>query len=235
MRLRYRLIAHELRAAGIDVDCAPVLDVARDETHAVIRNRAYGDDPHEVAAIGRAVADGLLAGGVLPVMKHVPGHGRATLDSHLGLPRVDVPEAALAADFAPFRAMADLPMAMTAHIVFAAVDPEAPATQSPRMVRLIREEIGFDGLLMTDDLSMKALGGGFGERAARSLAAGCDVILHCNGDPAEMAAVAEATPRLAGRSAERAEAALARRVAPADFDGARAAAEFAAVTAVAHA
>ena len=235
MRLRYRLIAHELRAAGIDVDCAPVLDVARDETHAVIRNRAYGDDPAEVAAIGRAVADGLLAGGVLPVMKHVPGHGRATLDSHLGLPRVDVPEAALAADFAPFRAMADLPMAMTAHIVFAAVDPEAPATQSPRMVRLIREEIGFDGLLMTDDLSMKALERSLGERAARSLAAGCDVILHCNGDPAEMAAVAEATPRLAGRSAERAEAALARRVAPADFDGARAAAEFAAVTAVAHA
>ena len=129
--------------------------------------------------------------------------------------------------------MADLPMAMTAHIVFDAIDPEAPATQSPRMVRLIREEIGFDGLLMTDDLSMKALGGGFGERAARSLAAGCDVILHCNGDPAEMAAVAEATPRLAGRSAERAEAALARRVAPGTSTWRRAEAEFAALTAVA--
>lgn len=235
MRLRYRLIAGELRAVGIDVDCAPVLDAARDDTHAIIRNRAYGEDPAEIAAIGRGVADGLLAGGVLPVMKHVPGHGRATLDSHLGLPRVDAPESALAADFAPFRALADLPMAMTAHIVFAALDREAPATQSARMVRLVREEIGFDGLLMTDDLSMKALDGGFGERAARSLAAGCDVILHCNGDPAEMAAVVEATPRLAGRSAARAEAALARRVDPGAFDEGRAAAEFAALTAVAHA
>ena len=239
MRLRYRLIAAELRAVGIDVDCAPVLDVARAETHEIIRNRAYGDDPAEVASIGRAVAEGLLAGGVLPVMKHVPGHGRATLDSHLGLPRVDAAAAELAADFAPFRALSDLPMAMTAHLVFAALDASAPATQSPTVVRLIRDEIGFDGLLMTDDLSMKALSGDFGERAARSLAAGCDVTLHCNGDRDEMAAIVAATPRLAGRSAERAEAALARRVAPGAWDAAAAEAEFAALTAgargVAHA
>ncbi len=235
MALRYRLIASELRAIGIDVDCAPVLDVARAETHGIIRNRCYGDDPAEVAAIGRAVADGLLAGGVLPVIKHMPGHGRATIDSHHDLPRVIASEVDLVADFAPFRALADLPMAMTAHLVFAALDPEAPATQSARMVRLIREEIGFDGLLMTDDLSMKALTGGFGERAERALAAGCDVVLHCNGDPAEMAAVAEATPLLDGRGAERAEAALARRIAPAAWDVGAADAEFAAVTAVANA
>ena len=230
MRLRYRLIAAELRAVGIDVDCAPVLDLARAETHAIVRDRAYGDDPAEVAAVGRAVAEGLLAGGVLPVMKHVPGHGRATLDSHLGLPRVDADTGELAGDFAPFRALADLPMAMTAHIVFAALDGAAPATQSPAVVRLIREEIGFDGLLMTDDLSMKALSGDFGARAARSLAAGCDVVLHCNGDREEMAAVVAATPRLAGRSAERAEAALARRVDPGAWDVAAAEAEFAALT-----
>ncbi len=185
--------------------------------------------------IGRAVAEGLLDGGVLPVMKHVPGHGRATLDSHQALPRVSADVAALAGDFAPFRALADLPMAMTAHIVFEALDAEAPATQSARVVRVIREEIGFDGLLMTDDLSMKALGGGFGARAERALAAGCDVILHCNGDPGEMAAVVEATPRLAGRPAARAEAALARRVAPGAWDVAAAEADFAALAAVAHA
>ena len=182
MYLRYRLIAGELRAAGIDVNCAPVLDVVRPETHAVIRNRCYGGDPGEVAAIGRAVAEGLLAGGVLPVMKHMPGQGRAALDSHLDLPEVTAGRAALAADFAPFRALADLPMAMTAHVVYAALDREAPATQSARMVRLIREEIGFGGLLMTDDLSMKALRGSFAERAQRALAAGCDMVLHCNGD-----------------------------------------------------
>ncbi|HRO12094.1 MAG TPA: glycoside hydrolase family 3 N-terminal domain-containing protein, partial [Amaricoccus sp.] len=179
MHLRYRLIAGELRAAGIDVDCAPVLDVARAETHAIIRNRCYGGDPGEVAAIGRAVAEGLLAGGVLPVIKHMPGQGRAPLDSHLELPLVEADRAALAEDFAPFRALADLPMAMTAHVVYAAIDPGAPATLSPVVVRLMREEIGFGGLLMTDDISMRALSGGLGERAARALAAGCDIVLHC--------------------------------------------------------
>jgi beta-N-acetylhexosaminidase len=211
MRRRYQAIADELRGVGIDVNCAPVLDLARSETHAVIRDRCYGDDPAEVAAIGRAVADGLLAGGVLPVIKHVPGHGRATLDSHLALPEVRAGRAELDADVAPFRALADLPMAMTAHVVYPALDPGAPATQSAAVVRLIREEIGFDGLLMTDDLSMRALRGGFAERASRALAAGCDVVLHCNGDASEMAEVASAVPELAGAAARRAEAALALR------------------------
>ena len=217
MYLRYRLIAGELRRVGIDVNCAPVLDLARAETHAVIRNRCYGDDPAEVAAIGRAVADGLLKGGVLPVMKHVPGHGRAMHDSHHHLPEVSADRAALAADFAPFRALSDLPMAMTAHVVYRALDPDAPATQSAPIVHLIREEIGFDGVLMTDDLSMKALSGRFADRVSRALGAGCDMILHCNGDAAEMTEVAGATPTLGGEAERRAARALAlRQSVPAD-------------------
>ncbi|MBP7000236.1 beta-N-acetylhexosaminidase [Amaricoccus sp.] len=211
MRLRYRLIAHELAAVGIDVDAAPVLDLVHPETHAIIRNRAYGPDPAAVAIIGRAVAEGLLAGGVLPVMKHMPGHGRAGLDSHLALPRVAAGRAALAADFAPFRALADLPMAMSAHVVFEAIDPDAPATLSPAVIRAIREEIGFDGLLITDDLSMRALDGPFRARAERAVAAGADMLLHCNGNPAEAAEVVAGAPRLAGRAAARAAAALALR------------------------
>jgi beta-N-acetylhexosaminidase len=234
MHLRYRLIAAELTAVGIDVNAAPVLDLAGPGTHAVIRNRCYGGDPAEVAAIGRAVADGLLAGGVLPVMKHVPGQGRAGLDSHLALPRVEASRAELAADFAPFRALADLPMAMTAHVVYAGLDAEAPATQSAAVVRVIREEIGFGGLLMTDDLSMRALSGDFGLRAARALGAGCDLVLHCNGDPAEMAAVAEAVPSLAGEALARAEAALARRR-PGEADAGALSAELAAIGGEAHA
>ena len=227
MRLRYELIASELLAVGVDVDCAPVLDLALPDTHAIIRDRAYGSDPEEVARIGRAVAEGLLAGGVLPVMKHIPGHGRARVDSHLDLPRVGASRAELAADFAPFRALADLPMAMTAHIVFEAIDDQAPATLSPAMVALIRGEIGFDGLLMTDDLSMKALSGPFGARAERALAAGVDMLLHCNGEAAEAAAVAEAAPRLTGRAAERAAAALALRRGAGAADTAALDAEFA--------
>ncbi len=222
MHLRYRLIAAELRALGIDVNCAPVLDLARDETHGVLRNRCYGGDPAEVAAIGRAVAEGLLAGGVLPVMKHMPGQGRAALDSHQALPVVEATRAELAADFAPFRALADLPMAMTGHVVYAAFDRDAPATLSPTMVRLMREEIGFDGLLMTDDVSMRALTGDFADRVARAMGAGCDVVLHCNGEPAEMAPVVAATPRLAGRALARAEAALALRGGAAGAEGAEA-------------
>ncbi len=244
MRLRYRLIAHELSAVGIDVNAAPVLDLAGPDTHAAIRSRCYGSAPGEVAATGRAVAEGLLAGGILPVMKHMPGQGRATLDSHLALPRVTATRAALAADFAPFRALADLPLAMTAHVVYEAIDPEAAATVSPAMVRLMREEIGFDGLLMTDDLSMHALKGAFETRVARAVAAGVDILLHCNGDPAEAAEVAEAAPWLAGRAAERAEAALALRVsgtagagetAGAGPDAAALEAEFAALGRAAHA
>ncbi len=227
MRLRYRLIAAELRAVGIDVNCAPVLDCVHPGTHPVLRNRAYCTDPGEVSRIGRAVADGLLAGGVLPVIKHIPGQGRADLDSHLALPTVSAPD--LEADFAPFRALADLPLAMTAHVVFEALDGQAPATQSPGVIALIRERIGFDGLLMTDDLSMQALTGTWSDRAARSFAAGVDVVLHCNGDPDEAAGVIDATPRLGDRAARRAEAALARRGPPLDCDLAEVSAEYAAL------
>jgi beta-N-acetylhexosaminidase len=236
MRLRYRLIAEELRAVGIDVNCAPVLDVAGPGTHAILLNRCYGSDPAEVAAVGRAVAEALLAGGVVPVMKHMPGQGRAGLDSHKALPVVEEGAGTLEADFAAFTNLADLPMAMTAHVVYRALDPEAPATQSEAVIGMIRDRIGFEGLLLTDDLSMHALTGPFAERAARSVAAGCDVVLHCNGDAGEMPAVAEGAPRLAGRAAERAEHALAARGGRVEVDVAALAAEYAALTGrVAHA
>lgn len=227
--LRARLIAAELRAVGIDVNCAPVLDLASHDTHPVIRNRCLGGDPAEVARLGRAVAEGLLDGGVLPVVKHMPGQGRAALDSHVALPLVTADRGELEADFAPFRALADLPIAMTAHVVYRALDP-MPATQSPAVIGLLRDLIGFDGLLLTDDLSMQALAGDFGDRARASLAAGCDIVLHCNGDPAEMAAVAAVVPELWGRRAERADAALALRRAP-DGDAAALAEEYAALRA----
>ncbi len=212
MFLRYRLIAEELRAVGIDVNCAPVLDLVGPGTHDAIRNRCYGAAPAEVATIGRAVAEGLMAGGVMPVMKHIPGQGRAALDSHLDLPRVTAAvEDLVAADFQPFRALADLPMAMTAHVVFEGIDARAPATLSTEVIGRIRSEIGFDGLLMTDDLSMKALSGDFGDRASAALDAGCDMVLHCNADAGEMAAILGAVPELAGEAARRAEAALAGR------------------------
>jgi beta-N-acetylhexosaminidase len=212
MFLRYRLIADELRAVGIDVNCAPVLDLVGSGTHAAIRNRCYGHAAAEVGAIGRAVAEGLMAGGVMPVMKHIPGQGRATLDSHLDLPRVTAAEAdLLAEDFAAFRALADLPMAMTAHVVFSDIDAGAPATLSADVIRRIRTEIGFYGLLMTDDLSMKALSGDFGDRVTAALAGGCDIVLHCNGDPDEMATIAGAVPELSEAAAQRADAALAGR------------------------
>jgi beta-N-acetylhexosaminidase len=235
MRLRYRLIAGELAAVGIDVNCAPVLDLLHPETHAIIRDRCYGADPEEVAVTGRAVAEGLLEGGVLPVIKHMPGQGRAPLDSHLELPVVTADVTTLARDFAPFRALRDLPLAMTAHVVYAALDPHAPATQSASMVRLIREDLGFDGLLMTDDLSMRALHGSFAERVHRAISAGCDVILHCNGNSAEAAETAEAAPRLDGAALRRAEAALARRGAFAPADPEALAAEFAALSGAVHA
>jgi beta-N-acetylhexosaminidase len=189
-----RLIAADLAALGITVDCLPVLDLPVPGADAVIGDRAYGDRPETVATLGRAAAEGLLAGGVLPVIKHIPGHGRGTVDSHQALPRVEAPLALLeAADFAPFRALADMPLAMTAHIVYTALDAERPATLSRRVIgEAIRASIGFDGLLMTDDLSMRALGGSFATRAAGALEAGCDVMLHCNGDMAEMTEVAEA-------------------------------------------
>ena len=211
-RLGARLMAADLRAVGITVDCLPVLDVPQPGAHAIIGDRAYGDDPDDLAVLGRAAAEGLIAGGVLPVIKHIPGHGRASADSHEALPVVDADRATLnAIDFAPFRALSDMPMAMTAHVVYQAVDRKHPATTSRKAIRdVIRRDIGFDGLLMTDDLSMKALSGGFAERAAASIKAGCDVVLHCNGDLAEMTAVAAGAGKLKGRAKRRAEAALAR-------------------------
>jgi beta-N-acetylhexosaminidase len=212
MGLRARLIAAELRAVGIDANCAPVADVATANTHPVLRNRCYGTEAASVTKIARAVADGFLAGGVLPVMKHMPGHGRAQQDSHLDLPVVaESAEVLRAVDFAPFHALRDLPMAMTAHLVFSAFDPVSPATQSPRMIRLIREEIGFGGLLMTDDLNMQALSGSLFDRTSRAMAAGVDIALHCKGILAEMEAVAEAAGTMGPETRSRAAAALALR------------------------
>ncbi|AMY69771.1 beta-N-acetylhexosaminidase [Frigidibacter albus] len=217
--LRYRLIAEELRACGIDANCAPTADIACAQTHPFLHNRCFGTDAATVTLAARACAEGLLAGGVLPVMKHLPGHGRASADSHQSLPRVDASRADLLAnDFAPFAALADLPMAMTAHIVFTALDADRPATASPLMISLIRQEIGFGGLLMTDDIGMHALTGGFGARAAAALAAGCDLVLHCNGDMAEMQAVAAASGCLTPAATTRAQAALAQRGKPAPID-----------------
>lgn len=211
-RLGARLMAHDLAALGINVDCLPVLDTPHPGAHDVIGDRAYAETPEEVAALGRAACEGLIAGGVLPVLKHIPGHGRALADSHHDLPVVEAPLWELEArDFAPFRVMSDMPMAMTAHVIYSAIDPRRPATTSRRAVAgAIRGACGFDGLLMTDDLSMKALSGGFAQRARAAHAAGCDVILHCNGDMAEMQAVIAGTRPLAGRAAQRARAALAR-------------------------
>jgi beta-N-acetylhexosaminidase len=207
------LIARDLRALGIDANCAPVADVPSAGAHDVIGDRAYGADVHSVTVLARAAAEGFLAGGVLPVIKHIPGHGRAGVDSHESLPVVEASLADLeATDFAPFRALSDMPAAMTAHVVYASIDPSAPATLSRTVVsRAIRGAIGFQGLLFSDDLSMKALEGDLGRRAGSALAAGCDIVLHCNGDMAEMRRVADGAGALAGRSATRAEAALARR------------------------
>lgn len=219
MRLRYRLIAAELRAAGLDGNCAPVADIAGPLTHPFLKNRCYGSNLRTVVDVARAVAEGCLAGGVLPVVKHMPGHGRATADTHLNLPTVTTSLHRLeATDFAAFRALNDLPLAMTAHVIYAAIDPDRPATCSPLVIAAIRERIGFDGLLMTDDLSMQALSGPLGARAAAALGAGCDVALHCNGDRAEMEAVAAAAGPLGAEAARRAAAALARRRAPDPVD-----------------
>jgi beta-N-acetylhexosaminidase len=215
------LIAFDLSALGITVDCLPLADVPVAGADAVIGNRAYGTEPGKVAAIARAVTDGLRVGGVLPVLKHIPGHGRATADSHLRLPVVDTPRAELErTDFAAFRPLADLPMAMTAHVVFSAIDPAQPATTSATIIgQVIRDGIGFQGLLMSDDVSMNALEGSIAERTRALFAAGCDVALHCNGNLEEMRAVARETPMLAGEAKARAVAAMAARKAPdAGFD-----------------
>jgi beta-N-acetylhexosaminidase len=219
-RLGGRLIANDLHLLGIDVDCLPLADVPVAAADPVIGDRAYGLVPGQVAAIAGAVAEGLLAGGVLPVLKHLPGHGRATADSHLRLPIVDATRADLeATDFAAFRPLNRLPMGMTAHVVFSAIDPVAPATTSATIVsQVIRGGIGFEGLLMSDDVSMGALSGTLGERSRGALAAGCDVVLHCNGQIDEMRDVAAAVPLLSGAALRRAEAALAARRIPEPLD-----------------
>lgn len=212
LALRARLIAEELRAVGIDANCAPVADIAGPQTHPFLRNRCYGETVAQVSSRARAVADAHLAAGVLPVVKHLPGHGRATADTHLHLPTVTASRDELAAqDFAPFKALNDLPMAMTAHIIFAAYDADHPATQSPEMIRVIRQEIGFQGLLMTDDLNMQALSGSLGQRTRAAMNAGCDIALHCKGDMAEMLQVAAEAGDMRPDTQARAVAALARR------------------------
>jgi beta-N-acetylhexosaminidase len=215
-----QLIAADLHNLGIDVDCLPLADVPVAGADPAIGDRAYGTEPGKVAAIAGAIANGLMAGGVLPVLKHIPGHGRATADSHKKLPVVTTGRATLeASDFAAFRPLAALPIGMTAHVVFTAIDPVAPATTSATIVRdVIRDSIGFRGLLMSDDLSMDALSGTLGDRTQAALAAGCDMVLHCNGKLPEMREVAAHAPALAGDAARRAEAALAARQPPQPFD-----------------
>ncbi|WP_299597125.1 beta-N-acetylhexosaminidase [uncultured Tateyamaria sp.] len=218
MYLRYRHIAHELKALSIDSNCAPMVDLVVKETHDFLRNRCYGTSPGDIAALGRAAAQGHLDGGVLPVVKHMPGHGRTDLDSHYDLPRVDVSLDTLReTDFAPFRSLKDLPMGMTAHVVYEAVD-EAPATLSEDTMALIRSDIGFDGLIMTDDIGMKALKGAPDQIARRALDAGCDVVLHCNAPLSDRIASANAAGQMTEAAQTRAEAALAARQTPDDID-----------------
>jgi beta-N-acetylhexosaminidase len=219
-RLGARLIAADLGDLGISVDCLPLADVPVAGADAVIGNRAYGTEPEKVAAIARAVTDGLDQGGILPVLKHIPGHGRATADSHFGLPKVDTSKKELErTDFAAFQPLADLPMAMTAHVVFSALDPAHPATTSATIIeQVIRGVIGFQGLLMSDDVSMNALAGSIAERTRAVFSAGCDVVLHCNGKLDEMRDVATETPELSGKALDRARRALASRRAAQPFD-----------------
>ena len=203
------LIGIDLISVGISVDCLPVLDIPVAGAHDVIGDRAYGRDAETVSVLGRAAAEGLMASGVIPIMKHIPGHGRAGVDSHLDLPIVDAPLSELETDFIPFKANADLPMAMTAHVVYEAIDPQNPATTSKTVIdTIIRGKIGFDGLLMGDDVSMQALKGPIAERATASLAAGCDVVLHCNGHFDEMQDLAAVVPELTRKALQRAEKAL---------------------------
>ena len=218
--LAARLIADDLALLGITVDCAPVLDIPVAGADPIIGDRAWGSDARLVAERGLAVCDGLMAGGVLPVIKHIPGHGRGNVDSHKGLPVVSTSLSALdSTDFAPFRALAGMPWAMTAHILYSALDSALPATLSPRVIAtVIRASIGFDGVLVSDDLSMQALGGSLPERARGALAAGCDLVLHCNGDMDEMSGIAAAVGALSDSARSRLDSAEARRRAPGAFD-----------------
>lgn len=218
MFLRYRIIAQELNTLGIDSNCAPMADIAFPDTHPFLRNRCYGEDAGDVARLARAAANAMLEGGVLPVLKHIPGHGRATADSHYDLPHVTASAEDLREeDFAAFASLNDLPLGMTAHVVYEAFSDQ-PATLCPKTMTLIREEIGFDGLIMTDDISMKALSGDLASLSRASLDAGCDVILHCNGTLDERRAVASAAGEMTPAAQSRAEAALAARQIPTDID-----------------
>jgi beta-N-acetylhexosaminidase len=219
-RLGARLIAADLADLGITVDCLPLADVPVAGADAVIGNRAYGTDPGKVAEIARAVTEGLEQGGILPVLKHIPGHGRATADTHLRLPVVDTAKTELErTDFAAFRPLADLPMAMTAHVVFSALDPAQPATTSATIIeQVIRGVIGFQGLLMSDDVSMNALAGSIAQRTKAIVTAGCDMVLHCNGKLDEMREVAGEAPLLTGQALARARQALASRKPPQPLD-----------------
>lgn len=201
--LNARLMAEDLRALGINTDCAPVADLRLPQAHEIIGDRAFGADAQSIVPLARAQVDGLKAGGVLPVLKHIPGHGRAMVDSHEDLPVVEADLATLQADFEPFRKLADLPMAMTAHIRYTAIDANNPATLSTQVINLIRDDIAFDGLLMSDDISMKALQGDIGERSAAAIAAGCDIVLHCNGKMEEMQAIAASVGELSAASQAR--------------------------------
>lgn len=219
-RLSAQLIADDLTKVGVTVDCLPLADVPVPGADDVIGDRAYGNEPKKVAAIARAVTEGLELGGILPILKHIPGHGRATADSHLALPVVNTPKNELESiDFAAFEPLANLPMAMTAHVVFSAYDAAHPATTSATMIeQVIRGLIGFQGLLMSDDVGMNALAGSIAERSKALLAAGCDMVLACSGEPEEMHQVARETPELSGKALARAKAALASRQAPKPFD-----------------
>lgn len=227
--LNARLIAHDLAEAGLNVDCLPLLDVPVDGADAIIGDRAFARDPATIIDLGRAAIEGLIEGGVLPVMKHIPGHGRATADSHLALPRVPTSAEELSAtDFVTFRSLAHCPMAMTAHVIYEDIDPQRPATTSPKVIRdVIRGQMGFDGLLMSDDVSMNALSGPISVRAKAALFAGCDVVLHCNGKMEEMREVAEEAKPLEGVALKRAQAALSHLTVPEGFDPAAASARLA--------
>lgn len=218
MYLRYRVIAEELLNLGIDANCAPMVDIATTKTHKFLKNRCYGNTLETVVQVGQAVAGGLLDGGVLPVLKHIPGHGRALSDSHLDLPVVDADGEVLRVnDFAAFTALNDLPMGMTAHITYSAFD-DRPATLSPKMMGLIRDEIGFDGLIMTDDITMKALRGSLTELSRLSIDAGCDIVLHCNGDMGEMEEVVAAAGQMNADAMRRGDTALGCRRTPDPVD-----------------
>ncbi len=205
--LHARLHAFDLLKVGINADCLPVLDVPVEGAHDVIGARAYAKDPQAVAEMGRAAAEGLLAGGVLPVVKHMPGHGRAFADTHKELARVGAPLCDLVAhDFVPFKALKDLPMAMTAHVIFDCIDPERPSTLSPTVIgTIIRDVIGFDGLVMSDDISMKGLSGELDDLAVRIIDAGCDMVLYCAGVMEELKKVGPRVPVLKGKARHRAD------------------------------